>query len=177
MKPKVVYWNNIPTPYMIERFNALIDRGNLDFQAWFTDYNEADRSWKLNTDEWRFPFRLTPCFEVGKIRIHLPPSITTLSQLNLLVAFYSQPVMIVGLILAKLCRVKTALWCQVTPEGWFKRRLWKEQIKKVIISQVDGIFGSGEESRKYALFYGAHPDRARKGIRMPRALSDRLLCG
>ena len=30
MKPRVVYWNNIPAPYMVDRFNALVDRGNVD---------------------------------------------------------------------------------------------------------------------------------------------------
>ena len=25
-KPRVVYWNNIPTPYMVERFNAVAER-------------------------------------------------------------------------------------------------------------------------------------------------------
>ena len=24
MKPRVVYWNNVPAPYTVERFNALL---------------------------------------------------------------------------------------------------------------------------------------------------------
>ncbi len=34
MKPRVVYWNNIPSPYMVERSNRIAERGNLDFEAW-----------------------------------------------------------------------------------------------------------------------------------------------
>jgi hypothetical protein len=32
-KPRVLYWNNIPTPYTVERFNVA-RRGTLDFEAW-----------------------------------------------------------------------------------------------------------------------------------------------
>src|ERR687886_423344 len=45
-KPRVVYWQNIPSPYAIGRFNALVDRGNLDFEAWFNAERELNRSWK-----------------------------------------------------------------------------------------------------------------------------------
>ena len=43
-KPRVVYWQNIPSPYVVGRFNALVDRGNLDFEAWFNAEREPDRS-------------------------------------------------------------------------------------------------------------------------------------
>ena len=45
--PRVVYWNNIPAPYMVERFNALADREHLDFEAWFNDVTQPER-WDEN---------------------------------------------------------------------------------------------------------------------------------
>ena len=34
-RPKVVYWNHSPTPYFVERFNAVVQRGTLNFEASF----------------------------------------------------------------------------------------------------------------------------------------------
>jgi hypothetical protein len=33
MRPFLLYWNNSPSLYMAERFNALADRGALEFPA------------------------------------------------------------------------------------------------------------------------------------------------
>ncbi len=54
--PRVVYWNNIPSPYMVERFNAVADRGAFEFEAWFNDRIESDRSWNVDESSWRFRF-------------------------------------------------------------------------------------------------------------------------
>ena len=54
-KPFVVYWNNIPAPYMVERFNALAERCNFDFEAWFNERRHLDQSWKVKETDWHFP--------------------------------------------------------------------------------------------------------------------------
>ena len=53
-KPNVVYWNNTPAPYMVERFNAVADRENLDFEGWFNERLEPDRSRDVNEVGWIF---------------------------------------------------------------------------------------------------------------------------
>lgn len=40
MRPFVIKRNNIPNLYMLERFNALAERGNIDFEAWFNKRRE-----------------------------------------------------------------------------------------------------------------------------------------
>ncbi|AER56169.1 hypothetical protein DSC_07590 [Pseudoxanthomonas spadix BD-a59] len=57
MRPFVVYWNNIPSPYMVERFNALADRNPFEFEAWFNDRIHSDRSWTVDEAAWRFRYR------------------------------------------------------------------------------------------------------------------------
>ena len=44
MKPRVVYRTNIPAPYMVERFDRIAERGNLDFAAWFDEERQLFRS-------------------------------------------------------------------------------------------------------------------------------------
>ena len=36
-RPFIVYWNNIPSPYMVARFNALVERNEIEFEAWFNE--------------------------------------------------------------------------------------------------------------------------------------------
>lgn len=33
-EPCAAHWNNIPSPYLADRFNAFTDRGNLTSEAW-----------------------------------------------------------------------------------------------------------------------------------------------
>jgi hypothetical protein len=41
VKPRVVYWNNIPAPYIVEGFNTLAERGNIEFEVWFSTRTES----------------------------------------------------------------------------------------------------------------------------------------
>ena len=67
-----MYWNNIPAPYMVERFNALADRKNFDFEAWFNDRSEVDRSWEVDESSWRFKYRYLPSLKIGRFKVRFP---------------------------------------------------------------------------------------------------------
>src|SRR6266576_1450129 len=54
---RVVYWNNIPAPYMIDRFNSLANQEGVEFEAWFSQRTEPDRSWEVDEPDWRFPYQ------------------------------------------------------------------------------------------------------------------------
>ena len=60
MSIQVVYWNNIPAPYMVDRFNAVVRRGNLDLEAWFSARTEPGRSWRIDEQTWEFPYEYLP---------------------------------------------------------------------------------------------------------------------
>ena len=53
-RPRVVYWDNIPAPYAVERYNTLSDRGTLDFSVWFARRTDTERSWGVDESAWRF---------------------------------------------------------------------------------------------------------------------------
>ena len=59
-KPKVVYWNSIPSPYHVERLNTLSDRGNIAIEGWFNQRHAEDRSWNVEERLWRFGARYIP---------------------------------------------------------------------------------------------------------------------
>lgn len=159
MRPFVVYWNNIPSPYMVERFNALADRGNVDFEAWFNDRTEPDRSWVVDELSWRFRYRYLPVTRLTGRRFHWPLPIFG-RRPDVLVSLYAEPSFLVGWFLARLRGIKTAFWCQVTIDRWVKRTRWKDAIKRFVFSRVDATLGSGEESRAFAMRYGISSEKA-----------------
>ena len=159
MKPFIVYWNNIPAPYMVERFNALADLDNIEFEAWFNDRLDTGRSWDVNESNWRFRYRYLPTFKITSRNFHWPIPIFG-RRPDVLVSLYAEPVFLVGWAIAKIRGSKTAFWCQVTNDKWVQRKLWKEKLKKIIFPKLDATLGSGEESRQFAIRYGVSENKA-----------------
>lgn len=159
MKPFVVYWNNIPAPYMVERFNALADRDNLDFIAWFNDRIESDRSWIVDESSWRFRYRYLPTTNIGSRKLHWPTPVLG-KRPDVLISLYAEPSFLFGWAVTKLCGAKTAFWCQVTYDRWVTRKAWKESLKRLVFPKVDATLGSGKESQAFAIRYGVPKEKA-----------------
>lgn len=158
MKPSVAYWNNIPAPYMVDRFNAVVRRGNLNFSAWFNQRSEPDRSWTVDERQWAFSYRYLPSLGIGGRSIVLPlPAFS--ERPDLLVTLYAEPSFVVGSTGAKLRGIATAYWVEVTFDAWFPRRAWKEAMKRRLFASVDGIITCGPDGRDFARRYGAEDDR------------------
>src|SRR5262245_46619050 len=106
--PCVVYWNNSSTPYVIGRFNALARRGNINFEVWFNERCEVNRSWKVNEAEWRFRARYIPEYLMFGQRLRLPIAELREMQPRLLVSLYSSASFILGSFAARALGVRTA---------------------------------------------------------------------
>lgn len=159
MRPFVVYWNNIPSPYMVERFNALADRGTFEFEAWFNDRIEPGRSWEVDESNWRFRYKYIPTTRLAGHVFHWPFPVLGRKP-DVLVSLYAEPVFLIGWLLARLRGSKTAFWCQVTMDRWVKRAAWKDAIKRLVFRKVDATLGSGQDSRTFAMRYGTPPEKA-----------------
>lgn len=155
----VVYWSNIPAPYMVERFNAVARRGNLDFEVWFSARTEHDRSWTVDESDWRFSFRYLPAFDRGAAALALPTPLFRGPPPDLLVSLYAGIGYMAGSTLARLRGARTAFWVEVTYDAWVRRRHWKEAVKSRILPGADGILTAGSDGRAYARKYGARDDR------------------
>lgn len=160
MRNFVVYWNNIPSPYKVERFNALADQCDFDFEAWFNDRIEPGRSWEVDETTWRFRYRYVPTRKIFGRTFHWPLSISG-RRPDLLVSLYAEPSFIFGWLIARMRGAKTAFWCQVTMDRWVQRKKWKNAIKRWMFKRVDATLGSGEDSRAFAMRFGTPPDKAR----------------
>jgi glycosyltransferase involved in cell wall biosynthesis len=156
---RVVYWNNIPAPYMVERFDALATRGNLDFEAWFSARTESDRSWKVDESRWRFPYRYLPSVELGASALAFPGPLLRGRAPDVVVSLYAGADFLVGSSLARRRGARIAFWVEVTYDAWVKRRRWKEAVKSRILPKADGILTAGDDGRSFARRYGVSDDR------------------
>jgi glycosyltransferase involved in cell wall biosynthesis len=159
MKPRVVYWNNIPSPYMVERFNCLSRRGIIAFEAWFSARSEPDRSWTVDEATWEFPYRYLPAVHLGDAQLAIPSGLVRGRVPDVLVSLHSGLPFLSGWAIARARGIRTAFWVTATYDSWVKRRRWKEAIKRIVFPRVDAILTTGEDGREFALRYGARADR------------------
>ena len=153
-KPRVVYWQNIPSPYVVDRFNALVDRGNLDFEAWFNAEREPDRSWEVNPAEWRFRARYIPARRLLGRRLHLPLVELRQTRPDVLVSLYDRLSFALGSLAARSSAARTAFRVLPTYDSWSRRSCWKELGKHVLFRAVDGAKVPGPDGAHLACTYG-----------------------
>lgn len=158
-RPRLVYWNNIPTPYLEERFNAIARRGNLDFEAWFSARSNASRSWPVDEGAWEFKYHYLPDPIRGFRGHHVSLPTQLRHPPDLLVSLHAGPVFVVGSELARALGARTAFWIVKTSGSWVRRRGWKELLKRRLLPRADAILTAGSDGRDYAVQYGVDPDR------------------
>lgn len=159
MKPRVVYWNNIPAPYMVQRFNAVAQRGNLELEVWFSARTKRGRSWKVDEHSWQFHHVYLPSINRGTYPLALPTPLLRRSVPEVFVSLYAAPTFLLGSALASARGARTVFWVEVTFDSWVRRRRWKEVLKSAAFRNVDAIFTAGRDGRDFALRYGAPSDR------------------
>ena len=106
MRPFIVYWNNIPSPYVVERFNALADRDAFDFEAWFNDRTLGHRNWDVDESTWRFKYRYLPISKFFGHILHWPFLLLG-RRPDILVSWYAHPSYVLGWMIAYLRGVTT----------------------------------------------------------------------
>ena len=157
--PRVVYWNSIPSPYVVGRFNALVRRGNLNFEAWFNEEREPDRSWIVNEEEWHFRGRYLPRGRAVGGRLQLPLAQLRDARPDLLVSLYASASFALGSFAASAMGVRVAYRVLPTFNTWTKRSPWKELLKRFLFRAVDGVKVPGPDGARMARRYGVPRDR------------------
>jgi glycosyltransferase involved in cell wall biosynthesis len=139
---------------VVDRFNALIDRGNLDFEAWFNAEREPDRSWEVNPAEWRFRARYIPARRLLGRRLHLPLVELQQTRPDVLVSLYDRLSFALGSLAAGSSAARTAFRVLPNYDSWSRRSCWKELGKHVLFRAVDGAKVSGPDGARLARKYG-----------------------
>ena len=150
----------MPSPYQVERLNALADRGNLTFEAWFNEVAASDRSWDVDQLTWRFRGKYVNPVKVKDVPIGIPKALLSRERpATVLASLYADPCFILGSRYAASRGMKTMYWCETQFDSWRKRTAVKETVKRYLFRRVDGVHTTGPDGAAYALQYGAAADR------------------
>ena len=159
IRPKVVYWNHSPTPYFVERFNAVAARGALDFEAWFNERREPIRSWAVNEDDWLFPARYIPRRSLIAWRERVPVAELRATRPDIVVQEYDRSHLTAGFLAARALAPRTAFRVLPNFDSWSRRTWWREAGKHLVFRAVDAAKVPGADGRALATRYGLEAAR------------------
>lgn len=160
-RPRVVYWNYMPAPYMVDRFNALGRRGHVDFEAWFNARREPHWSgaWEINERDWEFAYRYIPSRMIRGRTLGFPSALLARRPPDVLVSPHGEPSFVLGWAVARLRGVQTAFWVVRTFDSWTPRIAYKEALKRRILPRADAILVPGPDAEAFACSYGVSTSR------------------
>ena len=143
---------------MVDRFNAIADLDVIDFEAWFNDRIEPDRSWHVDETEWRFRYRYLPATSIRGNIFHWPIPILG-RRPDLLVSLYAEPSFVCGWLIAKLRSVKTCFRVLMTHDRWVTRHWMKNAVKQFLFRRVDAVETPGTDGKNFAICNGVPAER------------------
>ena len=158
-RPRVVYWDNIPAPYAVERYNTLADRGILDFSVWFARRTDSDRSWDVDESSWRFESAYVE--DPGR-SLKSATEFTRRCEAarpDLILSLYGERSFATGHLILKGLGFRTALLVLPTYDTWVRRAWWKEFGKRLLFHSADAAKVPGPDGHTYARRYGFTDDR------------------
>ena len=159
MKPRVVYWNNIPAPYVVERFGALPEEKPFSFEAWFSGRTSRGRSWEVEEDCWDFSHRYLPSVGQGEYPLAFPAPLLKERVPDLLVTLYAAPSFLFGSLVQRARGGRLAYWVEPTEDAVVRRREWKEALKRRLFRAADGILTTGDDGIAFTRRYRAPSER------------------
>jgi glycosyltransferase involved in cell wall biosynthesis len=159
-RPKVVYWNNQPSPYVVARFNAVADRGTLDFEAWFDGIREPDRSWDVDASSWRFAARILEPRLVAGRRTVLPIAELRETRPDVFICNYDRRHHMLGAWASLALAGRTAIRALPSYAAWESPSFARDAAKHLLFRAVDGAKVPGADGRAYANRYGLPGERS-----------------
>jgi glycosyltransferase involved in cell wall biosynthesis len=158
-RPLVVYWNNQPTPYVVARFNAVTDNGNVDLRAWFDSVREPDRSWELDPAEWHFPTAYLPKARIGPLVVPFPDHAMLMPRPDVLITPMDR---LPGAVAALVGRaISNRVTSRTLPvfDTWVRRTPFTEAAQHFLYRSIDGAKVSGPDAATMAHRYGLPLER------------------
>lgn len=149
---RILYWFNQPTPYVVARFNAAVQRPELDFHAVFSDIRQPDRSWDVDESTWKFPARY-----LGRLKVPLKDLIRLRPDVFLLE--YDRWNLVVGALLGLVTARRVGFRVLPNFDAWSNRTWWREASKHLLFRVIDGAKVPGPDGAALATRYGLPAER------------------
>ena len=156
-RPRVVVWNNQPSPYVVRRLNALRDRGRIEPRAWFNVERAPERSWTVDPRGWRFPAR----YLGGRppVRACRAAALLMRDRPDLLFTLYEDAAFATVAATARALHIPVVLRALRTFPAWRSRSAAREAAKRILFPRVSGIQVAGADSAEYVSDYGARAEQ------------------
>jgi glycosyltransferase involved in cell wall biosynthesis len=149
---RVLYWFTQPTPYVVARFNAAVERPELDFHAVFSHVREPDRSWDVDESGWKFPASYLGRFKVPVKELRrLRPDVFVLE--------YDRWNLALGAVAGLAAAQRVGFRVLPNFDAWSQRTWWRELGKNVLFKAVDGAKVPGPDGAALAARYGLPGER------------------
>jgi len=158
-RSRVVYWFIQPTPYAIARFNAVADRGNIDFEAWFSEVRQVDRSWDVDETAWRFPARYVPSRSLFGLHLRVPVPELVETRPDVFITEYDRINLAAGALVARATAARLAFRVLPNFDATSHRTWWREASKHLLFRTVDGVKVPGPGGAGLASRYGVPAHR------------------
>jgi glycosyltransferase involved in cell wall biosynthesis len=154
---KVVYWNNIPSPYMVDRFNRIAARGNVDLVVWFTQRTELDRSWAVDEAEWQFRHAYvgTDALRAAARGVRM----LRRERPDVLFCLYEKPEYVAVALGARVSGIPVVMRALKILEAWRPKRTSREVAKSLLFPRVSGFQVPGPDAADYVHGYGVPRSR------------------
>lgn len=150
MKPRILCWLSIPSPYMVERLNTLVERGNLDLEVWFNARSRKFRSWKVDENEWKFRHRYIRTFRIFGHDYGWPPLLSGRHAPDVLFMLYGEPVFILGWLMSRIRGLKAVFFIEERAPSLHPKGFLREFVKGLMFKGSAGLLYSGEEAGENA---------------------------
>lgn len=149
---RVLYWFNQPTPYVVARFNAAVQRPELDFRAVFSEVRQPDRSWDVDESAWKFPASY-----LGRLKVPVRELIRLRPDVFLLE--YDRGNLALGAVIGMGVARRVAFRVLPNFDAWSTRTWWREIGKHILFRAIDGAKVPGPDGAALAVRYGLPPER------------------
>lgn len=174
MAGPIVYWNNVPPPYMIIRWSALAEElGEDRFEVWLNRTKMESYGW-ASRNGFNHRVRVNRTLRVGRFTLTLPSYVLG-RRPAAVVALYEDYTFVVGLIVLFLRKVPVYLWCEATTErhkpGRRGRRV-KNLVRRALFARATGFFSPGPDADRYIVRNGGKPERT---YRLPHVVDQKLV--
>ena len=139
-KPLLVYFNNYPAPYVIDRLNALVESNKVDVEAWFL-YDKSNKNGWIDgkKNKWKFKYKFYNKFPFFFTNNFTRPDI--------FISLYHHPIFIINILFYKLLGTKIFLHSVKTFDAWNKRTKFKNILKYILFNLVSGFHANGKDAK------------------------------
>lgn len=148
---RLVYWNNVPTPYMDERFACIKNLLGDNFAAAYTLKGAKSHGWKIGSPRYQVihsgataPSLANDATLILKILKYRPTHV---------VALHAERVAPLLALLGRFLGFYVIFWTVTTFDTWIKRSKAKEWAKRFVFRLGSGVVSPGADGIAYARKY------------------------